>query len=364
MLHKYISEFLDVIFLNIKFYILNRSCELGGRGEGKLSGWILEVKNLRTEFLTEDGAIPAVDGITWRLNRGETLALVGESGCGKSVTSLSIMGLLPEHGRIATGEILLGGKDLCKNSETEWMKVRGNEIAMIFQEPMTSLNPVLSIGEQMTEGLRKHRKMSRQKADQEAIKALELVGFPRAKEMMKEYPHQLSGGMRQRVMIAMAMVMNPKVLIADEPTTALDVTIQAQILELMRKVKEDLETSILLITHDLGVVAEMADRVVVMYAGQIVEEADVKELFLHPSHPYTDGLLKAVPSLEEEQTRLYSISGTVPLMSDLPTGCRFAPRCQRVMEKCLQAEPKLFQVHENHYARCFLYENPFEGDKR
>jgi peptide/nickel transport system ATP-binding protein len=326
-----------------------------------LSRWILEVKNLRTEFLTEDGAIPAVDGITWRMGKGETLALVGESGCGKSVTSLSIMGLLPEHGRIATGEILLEGKDLCKNSEGQWMKVRGNEIAMIFQEPMTSLNPVLSIGEQMTEGLRKHRKMSRQEANQEAIKALQLVGFPRAKEMMKEYPHQLSGGMRQRVMIAMAMVNNPKVLIADEPTTALDVTIQAQILELMRKVKEDFDTSILLITHDLGVVAEMADRVIVMYAGQIVEEADVKDLFLNPSHPYTDGLLKAVPSLEEEQTRLYSISGTVPLMNDLPTGCRFAPRCQRAMEKCLQAEPKLYQVYENHYARCFLYENPIEG---
>ncbi|SFI86953.1 ABC transporter ATP-binding protein [Thermoflavimicrobium dichotomicum] len=316
---------------------------------------LLEVKGLKTQFISDKSRIPAVDGVDFNIHRGETLALVGESGCGKSITSLSIMRLIPENGKIVEGKIVFEGEDLTKKSEEEMYHIRGNDIAMIFQEPMTSLNPVLSIGEQLTEGIILHQKLTKQQARSRAIEMLKLVGIPRAEEIMDEYPHQLSGGMRQRIMIAMAMSSNPKLLIADEPTTALDVTIQAQILELMKELKEKFDTSILLITHDLGVVAEMADRVVVMYAGQVVEEADVHTLFEKPAHPYTEGLMKSVPTLEKEQKRLYSIRGIVPSPDEFPKGCRFAPRCDQAMEECLHAQPDLYEIDAGHVVRCFLH---------
>jgi peptide/nickel transport system ATP-binding protein len=318
---------------------------------------ILEIKNLKTYFFKKDQALPAVDGVDLTIKKGETLAIVGESGCGKSMTSLSIMRLVPgPGGRIVDGQIFYNGTDLLTLSEEEMCEVRGNEIAMIFQEPMTSLNPVLTIGDQLTETLRLHLKMSRSEAWEKATELLKLVGFARAKQIMDDHPHRLSGGMRQRVMIAMAMACNPKLLIADEPTTALDVTIQAQILELMKDVRDKFETSILLITHDLGVVAEMADRVVVMYAGKVVEEGTVGEIFESPQHPYTKGLLASIPSLEEKKERLYSIKGNVPLASEMPNGCRFAPRCEYVMERCLSDLPELTETKPGHLSRCFLNE--------
>jgi peptide/nickel transport system ATP-binding protein len=318
---------------------------------------ILEIKNLKTYFFKKDQALPAVDGVDLTIKKGETLAVVGESGCGKSMTSLSIMRLVPgPGGRIVDGQIFYNGTDLLTLSEEEMCEVRGNEIAMIFQEPMTSLNPVLTIGDQLTETLRLHLKMSRSEAWEKATELLKLVGFARAKQIMDDHPHRLSGGMRQRVMIAMAMACNPKLLIADEPTTALDVTIQAQILELMKDVRDKFETSILLITHDLGVVAEMADRVVVMYAGKVVEEGTVGEIFESPQHPYTKGLLASIPSLEEKKERLYSIKGNVPLASEMPNGCRFAPRCEYVMERCLSDLPELTETKPGHLSRCFLNE--------
>ncbi|SEN56956.1 ABC transporter ATP-binding protein [Lihuaxuella thermophila] len=327
-----------------------------------MSQELLQIHNLKTYFFSDSGKIPAVDGITLSVKRRETVALVGESGCGKSITSLSIMGLLPESGKIVDGEIIFNGENLVKKTDAEMERLRGNEISMIFQEPMTSLNPVLTIGEQIMEGIILHRKVSKQEARERAVQMLKLVGFPRAEEILSEYPHQLSGGMRQRVMIAMAMATNPKLLIADEPTTALDVTIQAQILELMREVKEKFETSILLITHDLGVVAEMADRVIVMYAGKVVEEAGVEELFEKPSHPYTEGLMKSVPSLEESQQRLYSIRGNVPSPDELPKGCRFAPRCDKAWDRCFASEPDLKEIAPGHAVRCFLYQSE-EGNE-
>lgn len=316
---------------------------------------LLQIENLKTVFQNTKSVVTVVDDISFSIKKGETLALVGESGCGKSMTSLSIMGLLPGTGKVAEGKILFEGDDLTKKSIDGISKIRGNKITMIFQEPMTSLNPVLKIGDQMTEGLMLHHKLSRKEAEERAIERLKLVGFARAVEIMNEYPHQLSGGMRQRVMIAMAMATDPKLLIADEPTTALDVTIQAQVLELMRDVKSKFDTSILLITHDLGVVAEMADRVVVMYAGKIVEEASVYDVFEKPSHPYTEGLLKSVPNLEADQTRLYSIRGNVPTPDEFPKGCRFAPRCDKAMSHCFDHAPDLYQVGENHQVRCFLH---------
>lgn len=318
---------------------------------------ILEIKNLKTYFFKKGQALPAVDGVDLTLNKGETLAIVGESGCGKSMTSLSIMRLVPgPGGRIVDGQVFYNGIDLLALTEEEMCNVRGNDIAMIFQEPMTSLNPVLTIGDQLTETLRLHLKMSKTQAWEKATELLKLVGFARAKEIMNDHPHRLSGGMRQRVMIAMAMACNPKILIADEPTTALDVTIQAQILELMKDVRDKFETSILLITHDLGVVAEMADRVVVMYAGKVVEEGTVEEIFENPQHPYTKGLLASIPSLEEKKDRLYSIKGNVPLASEMPKGCRFAPRCEHVMERCLSDLPNLVETKPGHLSRCFLNE--------
>ncbi len=323
---------------------------------------LLTIRNLKTHFFTDEGVLPAVNGVNLEIKEGETLALVGESGCGKSLTSLSIMGLVPGNGRIVDGEILFEGEDITKKTPEEMSKIRGNKITMIFQEPMTSLNPVLKIGDQIMEGLILHQNLDKKAARERAIEMLRLVGFPRADEIVDEYPHQLSGGMRQRAMIAMAMACNPKLLIADEPTTALDVTVQAQILDLMREMKEKFNTAILMITHDLGVVAEMADRIVVMYAGRVVEEADVVTLFDKPSHPYTAGLIKSLPSLEEEQERLYSIRGNVPSPDTLPSGCKFAPRCEKAWELCHQKDPELVEISPGHRARCFLHQGKEGAD--
>lgn len=317
---------------------------------------LLTIRNLKTHFFTDEGVLPAVDGVNLEIKEGETLALVGESGCGKSLTSLSIMGLVPGNGRIVDGEILFEGEDISKKTPEEMSKIRGNKITMIFQEPMTSLNPVLTIGDQIMEGLILHQNLDKKAARERSIEMLKLVGFPRAEEIVDEYPHQLSGGMRQRAMIAMAMACNPQLLIADEPTTALDVTVQAQILDLMRDMKEKFGTSILMITHDLGVVAEMADRIVVMYAGRVVEEADVDTLFSEPGHPYTAGLIQSLPSLEEEQERLYSIRGNVPSPDALPSGCKFAPRCEKAWDLCHRKDPELVEISPGHRARCFLHQ--------
>lgn len=319
---------------------------------------LVDVKALETTFFTDDGVIPAVDHISFDIKEGELLGIVGESGCGKSVTSLSIMGLVPNPtGKITHGEILLNGQDIAKYNDKQMRAVRGKDIAMIFQEPMTSLNPLFTIGSQLVESIRIHNKSwSKKRAINRAVEMMKLVGLPRAESLLKDYPHQLSGGMRQRVMIAMALVCNPKVLIADEPTTALDVTIQAQILKLMRDLNERLNTAILLITHDLGVVAETCERVIVMYAGQIVEEAPVRSIFKNPKHPYTKGLIQSVPDMRFKKGSLYSIPGNVPKPGAIQTGCRFASRCTFVMERCTVETPPLYKVESNHSARCFLVE--------
>ncbi|WP_217556785.1 ABC transporter ATP-binding protein [Paenibacillus sp. GbtcB18] len=329
---------------------------------------LLEVEGLKTEFRRDGGSVMAVSGIDFHINRGEVLGLVGESGCGKSVTSLSIMRLLKDTpGRIAGGAVRFEGTDLTQIQEKEMRKFRGNELAMIFQEPMTSLNPVLRIGRQLEEPIMLHLGYNRKRAREHAVHTLKLVGIPRAEDVADEYPHQLSGGMRQRVMIAMAMSCGPKLLIADEPTTALDVTIQAQILDLMKRLKEEQEMGMLLITHDLGVVAEMCDRVVVMYAGRVVEEAPVQELFANPQHPYTKGLIQSVPKLRQKVRRLESIQGNVPDLSAMPPGCKFMPRCAYAMERCLQ-EPELLLVEgqEQRKSRCWLtqMDTPEGGDNQ
>lgn len=316
---------------------------------------LLKVEGLKTSFFTDDGEVPAVDGIDFSVNEGEILGIVGESGCGKSVTSLSIMGLLPSPpGKIVGGHIYYKGEDISRAKESRMRKLRGNDIAMIFQEPMTSLNPVFTIGEQLMEAIRLHNHFSKREQVERSIELLKLVGLPRAKELLAEYPHELSGGMRQRVMIAMAMSCNPKVLIADEPTTALDVTIQAQILDLMEKLNKETHTAIIMITHDLGVVAQMCHRVVVMYAGKIVEEGPVKEIFNHPNHPYTEGLIKSIPDLHGKKDNLYTIKGSVPRPGSITKGCLFAPRCEFVMDKCRVNSPELSGgVHKS---RCFLHQ--------
>ncbi|MGP7818333.1 ABC transporter ATP-binding protein [Niallia sp. 01092] len=319
---------------------------------------MLEVDKLQTAFKTDKGEVISVEEVTFHLKPGETIGIVGESGCGKSVTSLSIMRLLGTHGYIKKGSVLLNGKDLTKYTEAEMRHVRGNEISMIFQEPMTSLNPVFTIGNQMVELIRLHMDYKPKEAKNYAVEMLKKVGIPRAEVIIDEYPHALSGGMRQRVMIAMALSCKPKLLIADEPTTALDVTIQAQILELMKSLKEESNTSIMMITHDLGVIAEMADKVLVMYAGQVVEEADVFTLFDEPKHPYTKGLIDSIPHLEYEgNQRLYSIPGSVPTLQQMPKGCRFHTRCPYAMEKCVTEKPPHLMVDkkEDHKVRCWLY---------
>ncbi|RRJ65341.1 ABC transporter ATP-binding protein [Paenibacillus oralis] len=316
---------------------------------------LLEISGLRTEFTTPGGVIKAVDGVSFTVRKGETLGIVGESGCGKSITSLSIMQLLPKRvGRVAAGEIRFEGKNLLTASRREMRQIRGNRIAMIFQEPMTSLNPVFKVGKQVSEAARYHLKIGKQEARKRVVDMLAKVGIPRPEKIFDQYPHQLSGGMRQRVMIAMAMVCNPSLLIADEPTTALDVTIQAQILDLMRDLQSKEGTSIMMITHDLGVVAEMCDRVVIMYAGQVVEETDVKTLFRMPRHPYTRGLLASLPQLAGDTDRLKSIPGQVPNPLEMPSGCRFAPRCPMRVERCEQSDPELKEVAPGHLCRCLL----------
>ncbi|KYG95279.1 MULTISPECIES: ABC transporter ATP-binding protein [Paenibacillus] len=321
---------------------------------------LLEVTNLRTEFKTAAGTIRAVDGVDLSVGKGETLGIVGESGCGKSITSLSIMQLLPKGlGKVAAGEVRFNGENMLDFSERKMRSIRGNEMAMIFQEPMTSLNPVFKIGKQIAESARYHHGVSKHKAKDMAVEMLTKVGIPRPEKVAASYPHELSGGMRQRVMIAMAMVCNPKLLIADEPTTALDVTIQAQILDLMRELQKSEGTSILMITHDLGVVAEMCDRVVIMYAGQVVEETDVKTLFKDPKHPYTQSLLASLPQLNSDQERLASIPGQVPNPLDMPKGCRFAPRCQFAKEICRAEAPELTEVEPGHKSRCLLQQEGY-----
>ncbi|CAM5783561.1 MULTISPECIES: ABC transporter ATP-binding protein [Brevibacillus] len=314
---------------------------------------LLEVKHLQTHFKTEDGVVPSVNGVSFSVAKGETLAIVGESGCGKSVTSLSIMGLVAPPGEVVGGEIWLEGQNLLALSKKELRKLRGNKLSMIFQEPMTSLNPVFTIGNQLGEVFRQHRQMDKKEARAHSIEMLEHVGIPNAEKIVDSFPHQLSGGMRQRVMIAMALACNPALLIADEPTTALDVTIQAQILELLKKLNKEFQTGVILITHDLGVVAEMADRVVVMYAGEVVEQADVFSLFAEPKHPYTKGLLGSLPKLDENREELDSIPGSVPNPLDMPGGCAFHPRCPAATEECKQNKPQLQEVALNHLARCF-----------
>lgn len=319
---------------------------------------VLEVKNLQTSFFTDDGVIPSVDFVDFEVREGEILGIVGESGSGKSVTSLSVMGLIPSPpGKITSGEILYNGNDITKYNEKQMRSIRGNEIAMIFQEPMTSLNPLFTIGSQLSEAVLLHKKgWSKKQAQARSVEMLKLVGLPRAEELMKDYPHQLSGGMRQRVMIAMALVCDPKVLIADEPTTALDVTIQAQILKLMKDLNTRLNTAILLITHDLGVVAETCERVVVMYAGKIVEEGPVERIFSNPQHPYTKGLLASVPDMRFKKQSLYSIPGSVPKPGSIKEGCRFAARCSEVFGRCTVESPPLYQTALDHKTRCFLYD--------
>lgn len=311
---------------------------------------LLEVRHLKTQFSTDEGIAHAVEDVSFDLKRGETLGIVGESGSGKSVTMLSVIRLVT--GKITDGEILFDGQDLRKLSDKEMIALRGKEITMVFQDPMTSLDPVYTIGYQLMEPILKHSKCSRQEAFDRAVQMLEKVGIANARERMKEYPHQLSGGMRQRVIIAMALTCSPKLLIADEPTTALDVTIQAQILDLMRQLKKDSEMSIILITHDLGVVAQMCDRVNVMYCGQIVESAPVDDLFHDPRHKYTQGLLHSIPRLDQETDKLDVIQGSVPSIVLLPAGCRFHPRCPYATDKCRQAPPEMVQVGPEHFAAC------------
>ena len=323
---------------------------------------LLEVSNLKTSFLTDDGEVTVVNGVSFNVQASRTLAIVGESGCGKSVTALSIMGLLAKPaGRIAEGSIRFEGQELVGASERVLQDLRGNGMSMIFQEPMTSLNPSYTVGEQIIEGLIKHRKLSRTQAREKAIDILHKVRIPSPEQRLDEFPHKLSGGMRQRVMIAMALVCEPRVLIADEPTTALDVTIQAQILELMRTLQQETGTAIVLITHDLGVVAEVADEVLVMYAGRVVERAPVHALFDMPQHPYTIGLLGAIPRLDLEQTRLVSIEGQVPSPAQPLSGCSFAPRCPFAQPACSNQVPALREVGNAHFSACLRA--PLEADE-
>jgi peptide/nickel transport system ATP-binding protein/oligopeptide transport system ATP-binding protein len=329
---------------------------------------LLEVNNLETQFPTRAGLVKAVNNVSFYIDAGELLGLVGESGCGKSITALSIMRLISPPGRIAGGSIKFKGEELTTADNERMRDIRGNDIAMIFQDPMTSLNPVFTVGEQIAEALRLHRKLNKKDAWDAAIAAMKEVSIPSPERRVKDYPHQLSGGMRQRVMIAMALACDPELLIADEPTTALDVTIQAQILELLDELRETRKLAVLLITHDLGVVAETADRVCVMYTGKVVEETGVDEIFERPRHPYTQGLLRSVPKLSAEHiekvSRLQTIDGTVPSPTNLPDGCHFAPRCEFRMERCTHGEIPLYQLANDVKVRCVLYdEESIEGEK-
>ncbi len=318
---------------------------------------LLEVKDLKTYFYTDDGVVKAVDGVDFSVEAGKTIGIVGESGCGKSITAMSILRLIPDPpGKIVNGEVIFEEEDLTKVSDKRIREIRGNNISMIFQEPMTSLNPVFTVGFQIGEVLMLHQKLSGEEAKKRAIEMINLVGIPNAERIVGEYPHQLSGGMRQRVMIAMALACQPKLLIADEPTTALDVTIQAQILEIMNDLKSRLNTSIMLITHDLGVISEMADHVIVMYSGKVVEDAPIMELFKNPRHPYTIGLMASIPSLVKEGQRLETIPGAVPNPLYLPKGCYFHPRCKYATDECKKAQPELREVAPGHKAACIRAE--------
>lgn len=315
---------------------------------------LLEVKNLKTYFYTDDGVAKAVDDVSFSINKGETLGLVGESGCGKSVSALSIMRLIPDPpGKIAGGEIFFKGKDILKVPEKEMQDIRGNDIGMIFQEPMTSLNPVFTCGDQIEEAVILHQKLSKEEAKKKAIEMLNLVGIPAPEQRYNEYPHQLSGGMRQRIMIAMALSCNPELLIADEPTTALDVTVQAQILELINKLQRELGMGVIMITHDLGVIAEVSTKVAVMYASKIAEYGNVDQIFYNPKHPYTVGLLNSIPKLNKSKVRLATIEGNVPPPTHYPKGCHFCTRCTFVIDKCWNEEPPLVQVEDNHVSACW-----------
>ena len=324
------------------------------KDEGFMTEKILEINNLKTYFYTDEGEAKAVDDVSFHVNRKETLGIVGESGCGKSVSCLSVLRLIPEPpGKIVGGEITFSGKSLLELPMDEMRRIRGNDIAMIFQEPMTSLNPVFTVGNQIMEAVILHQKVGKVEAKERAIEMLRLVGIPSPEQRVDEYPHQLSGGMRQRVMIAMALSCNPKILIADEPSTALDVTIQAQILDLINDLKENLDMSVIMITHDLGVIAEVAQRVIVMYAGKIVEEADVRTIFKNPQHPYTVGLIKSIPVLNQKIERLSVIKGTVPNPTEFPSGCRFHDRCPIADERCKMELPPMETVSENHFVACW-----------
>lgn len=322
---------------------------------------LLQVKGLKTYFYTDDGVVKAVDGVDFHVNAGEILGLVGESGCGKSVTSFSVMRLVDSPGKIVAGEIFFEGRDILKVDEQTMQDVRGNRISMIFQQPQTSLNPVFTVGDQIVEVIRIHSQMDKKQAWDRAVELLGLVGIPDPARKAKAYPHEMSGGQAQRVMIAMALALNPQILIADEPTTALDVTIQAQILDLMLELRSKINTAVVLITHDLGVIAEMADRVAVMYAGQVVEEASVNDIFEKPLHPYTEGLIASVPILNQVRDELETIPGNVPNLVDLPPGCRFASRCLKReeygLEICLDQNPDLIPAQKNHTVRCWLYQD-------
>jgi oligopeptide/dipeptide ABC transporter ATP-binding protein len=315
---------------------------------------LLDVRNLCTQFHTQDGIVKAVDGVSYNVKRGETIALVGESGCGKTVSALSILRIIPNPpGKIVSGEIIFDGTDLLKLTEDEMTKIRGDKIAMIFQEPLTALDPVLTIGRQITEALEQHRDMNGKEADEEAIRLLKIVGIPQADRRIKDYPHQFSGGMRQRAMIALAISCEPQLILADEPTTVVDVTIQAQLLELIRNITKELNTALILITHNLGIVARYAHRVYVMYAGHIIEHGSSKDIYHHPYHPYTKGLLGSVPRLDEpRKTRLTPIEGQPPDLIAPPKGCTFCPRCSEATDACSKSPPPLIEIAPGHFAAC------------
>ncbi|MBO1703340.1 ABC transporter ATP-binding protein [Eubacterium callanderi] len=322
---------------------------------------LLEVKDLKTYFYTDEGVVKSVDGVSFSVDKGETLGVVGESGCGKSITSMSIMQLIGKLGKIVNGEIDFKGENLLNKDKEEMRKIRGKEIAMIFQEPMTSLNPVYTVGQQIMEAVLIHEDMTKEQARERAIQMLDLVKIPDAEKRLNSYPHEFSGGMRQRVMIAMALSCNPEFLICDEPTTALDVTIQAQILNLINELKEKTGTAVMMITHDLGVISEVADNVMVMYAGQVVEYTDVDTVFEKPLHPYTQGLISCIPKLGGQEEKLSTIKGMVPSFNDMPEGCLFCPRCEYAKDICRKERPELVDL-DGHQVRCFKYTDRWEEE--
>lgn len=322
---------------------------------------LLEVKDLKTYFYTDEGVVKSVDGVSFSVDKGETLGVVGESGCGKSITSMSIMQLIGKPGKIVNGEIVFKGENLLNKDKEEMRKIRGKEIAMIFQEPMTSLNPVYTVGQQIMEAVLIHEDMTKEQARERAIQMLDLVKIPDAEKRLNSYPHEFSGGMRQRVMIAMALSCNPEFLICDEPTTALDVTIQAQILNLINELKEKTGTAVMMITHDLGVISEVADNVMVMYAGQVVEYTDVDTVFDKPLHPYTQGLISCIPKLGGQEEKLSTIKGMVPSFNDMPEGCLFCPRCEYAKDICRRERPELVDL-DGHQVRCFKYTDEWEEE--